>query len=56
MPFDGLDFPPKPRQPDRAPPGERVFTLMFLVLAICSLVMPISMAALVDIIQFIRGK
>ena len=29
---------------------------MFLVLAISSLVMPISMAALVDIIRFIQGN
>lgn len=54
MPFDGADFQATPRPPRRAH-GERVFGLLFLVIAICLLVMPISAAALVDIVHYMRG-
>lgn len=52
MPFDGTDFHTKPEPPSRAP-GDRVFGILFLVVAICLLVMPISAAALVDIVHYI---
>ena len=56
MPFDGVDFQAKREEPRRPPPGEKVFGLIFLLLAICSLVLPISMAALVDIVRYLRGS
>ena len=56
MPFDGVDFQPRPEPPSRAAPGERVVSLLVLALALCLLVMPISMAALVDIVRYLQGN
>ena len=55
MPFDGVDFPARREPPAPPPRGEKLFGLLFLLLAICSLVLPISMAALVDLVRYIRG-
>ena len=56
MPFDGLDFKAAPKQPPRAPPGERVFLLLFLLVAIASLVLPISLAGLADFAEYLCGN
>ncbi len=55
MPFDGVDFQARPERPNRSNPGERVVSLLVLALAFCLLVMPISMAALVDIVRYLQG-
>ena len=55
MPFDAMDFQAEPEQPRGAAPGEKLFCRLFLLLAVCSLATPISMAALVDIVRYIRG-
>lgn len=55
MPFDGVDFQPKREQPDRPAANERIYSLLFLVIAIFLLVMPISMAGLVDIVRYLQG-
>ncbi len=55
MPFDGADWEvPRPR-PERAP-SERAFSLLLLFLGFCLLIMPISGAALVDIVNYIRSS
>lgn len=56
MPFDGADFHPEQKPPRRAAPGERVFGFLFLLVALCLLVMPISAAALVDIVHYLQSK
>lgn len=50
MPFDGTDFNAGRKQP--RPTGDRVFGFLFLFCAICLLVVPISGAALVDIVHY----
>lgn len=54
MPFDAMDFRATPNPPRRTR-GERVFGVLFLVIAICLLVMPVSAAALIDIVHYMRG-
>lgn len=57
MPFDGVDFPPRREPPSRAPSREeRVFLFLFVVVSVCLLVMPISAAALVDIVHYARAR
>ena len=55
MPFDGTDFHVRREEPARRSAGERAFCLLFLFLAVCALVTPITMAALVDIVRYFRG-
>lgn len=50
MPFDGTDFNAGRKQP--RPTGDRVFGFLFLFCAFCLLVVPISGAALVDIVHY----
>jgi len=57
VPFDGTDFgigrpPPSPRPA----PSDRMFSTLFLVVAIGALVMPISVAAFVDLVRFVLGR
>lgn len=54
MPFDGTDFQ-SGRKRKRQTPGERAFGIIFLVCAISLLVMPISAAALIDIVHYLWG-
>ncbi len=57
MPFDGVDFRPEPKPPAPAtPPGSNVFGYLFLLVAFCLLAMPISAAALVDIVHYLWSK
>lgn len=55
MPFDAAGFPPRPDQPRRAARDDNVACLIVIILAFCMLVMPISMAAFVDIVRCLRG-
>jgi hypothetical protein len=56
VPFDGTHFPDRPRQPRRATRDDDVVTFIIVALAICLLVTPISLAALVDIVRALHGK
>lgn len=53
MPFDGVGFPP-PR-PERRPsrPGDNTVSVIIIAIAVTLLVMPISMAALVDVVRYL---
>jgi hypothetical protein len=58
MPFDGAGFPERddpPRRRGRAP-SDNVVTAIVVAVAVCLLVTPISMAALVDIVRYFRGS
>lgn len=58
MPFDGTGFP-EGRDPPRRPAGpagdDNAATVIIVALAFSLLVMPISLGALVDIVQYVRG-
>ncbi len=56
MPFDGVDFRPEQKPPGPATPSGNVFGYLFLLVAFCLLIMPISAAALVDIVHYIWRK
>ena len=55
MPFDGVDFDADRRKPERETSGEKVFRLLFVVIAVCLLLMPVSAAGLIDIVHYMRG-
>ncbi len=55
MPFDGADFEPRRKKPARSGPGDNLVTVLIVLLAIFMLVMPISLAGLVDTIRYLRG-
>lgn len=56
MPFDGTNFQPEGEKPHRASTEERVFGVIFVVVVLALLLMPISMASLVDIVHFLHEK
>ena len=53
MPFDGTEFR-GPGRPDRSPPHHRLLTAALLALALILLLMPVSVAGLVDLIRYLR--
>lgn len=55
MPFDGTNFKPEPEQPARPSAQERIFLILFIVVAITALLMPISLAAIGDLVRFTTG-
>ena len=57
MPFDGAGFPERHDRPPRRAhmPSDNLVTAIIVAVAVCLLVTPISMAALMDIIRFMRG-
>ena len=55
MPFDAAGFPPERGEPGRAAPSDNEVTAVIIVLAFSLLVMPISLAALVDVFRYLRG-
>jgi hypothetical protein len=57
MPFDGAGFPERDEPPRRGrAPSDTMVTAIIVAVALCLLVTPISMAALVDLIRFMRGN
>ena len=56
MPFDGADLDPPRKKPARGGAGDNLVTVLIVVLAICMLVMPISVASLMDTVRYLRGK
>jgi hypothetical protein len=55
MPFDGIDFLAKRDKPARPSRTENLFTVLLLVLGLALLVLPVSAAAMIDIVGYIRG-
>lgn len=54
MPFDGTNFPePRPRR--RAMGDDTAITVIIVLVAFGLLIMPISMVAFVDIVDYLRG-
>ena len=56
MPFDDTNFEPPRKKPARGGPDDNLVTVLIVVLAICMLVTPISVAGLVDTIRYLRGN
>ncbi|WP_171033991.1 hypothetical protein [Lichenicoccus roseus] len=56
MPFDGIDFEPKREKRERAGPSDNLVTVLIVLLAICMLVTPISIAGLVDTVRYLHGN
>ena len=54
MPFDGTDFPRG--TPPRRSPSDTAVSVAIVAIAIALLVTPISLAALVDLIRFLRSS
>ena len=54
MPFDGAGFQPERNGPGRSTPSDNVVTLIIIAFALALLVMPLSLAALVDIVHYVR--
>ena len=53
MPFDGVDRPARRRTPKSSAKDDRAITFIIVLLAVVLLVMPISIAALGDIVRFL---
>lgn len=56
MPFDGTGFPERRNSPRRSAGDDNAATLIIVAVAFSLLVMPISLGALVDIVQYMRGN
>ena len=55
MPFDGVEFPKRQEPPKRATPAENVLLVLIALLALCLLLLPISLAAFVDVVRYLQG-
>ncbi len=55
MPFDGAGYPPKRQEPRRRSFSENALHVCLLVFALVLLVMPVSVAALVDLVRYLHG-
>ncbi len=55
MPFDAAGFPPRPERPKPAGPSDTVVTVLILLVASCTLILPISIAAFIDLVAYFRG-
>jgi hypothetical protein len=55
MPFDGMDFRPRPEHPFRAARTEKAWAVVVVIVTIVMLVAPLSAEGVVDIVRFIRG-
>ncbi len=56
MPFDGTNYKPEPEQPARPSAEERIFLILMIVIALTLLFMPISLAALGDLVHYTTGS
>ena len=55
MPFDGTNFKPEPEPTAPRSAEERIFLILLIVIALTLLIMPISLAALGDIVHYTAG-
>jgi hypothetical protein len=56
MPFDGTDFPERRPQRRRPSRQDNLISMLIVMLALCLLLTPISVGAMVDIVQALRAK
>ncbi len=56
MPFDGFEFEAERKPPRRGSNAERLFRLLFVVVAIGMLIMPITATGLIDIVHYVSGR
>lgn len=56
MPFDGIDPMVPKRTPRRGAGDDTVLQVLILLLVVAMLVMPVSLAGLVDIVRYLRGR
>ena len=56
MPFDGTGFQPEPRGRGPSAPSDNMITMIIVAFALALLVMPISVAGLVDLVKYIRSS
>ena len=56
VPFDGTNYKPEPEQPARPSAEERIFMILLIVIALTLLFMPISLAALGDLVHYTTGR
>jgi hypothetical protein len=54
MPFDGAGFQPE-RGPGPSAPSDNMVTFIIVAFALALLVMPVSVAAIVDIVAYVRS-
>ena len=54
MPFDGAGFQPERPQPGRSAPSDNAVTVIIVACAMALLVMPISIAAIADIVRYVQ--
>jgi hypothetical protein len=56
VPFDGIDFLTRRKQPARPSGSENLLTVLLLLLGLTLLVLPVSAAGLVDLVTYIRSR
>jgi hypothetical protein len=55
MPFDATGFPHEPRQPRRSTRSDSIVSAAIVLIALGLLVTPISLAAFIDLVRYLRG-
>jgi hypothetical protein len=55
MPFDATGFPHEPNPPRRSTRSENVISAAIVMIALFLLITPISLAAFVDLVRYLRG-
>lgn len=55
MPFDGTSFSPRPEKPARPALCDNAVSILIIAISFSLLVMPLSMAGLVDLAWYLRG-
>ena len=56
MPFDGVNSPERQGPPKRVGPAEDILLLLIAVLALCLLLLPVSLSGFVDVIRYVQGR
>lgn len=56
LPFDGTNFKPEPEPTAPRSAEERIFLILLVVIALTLLFMPISLAALGDLVHYTAGS
>ncbi len=56
MPFDGAGFQPERRGSGPSAPSDNTITLIIVAFALALLVMPVSVAGFVDLVNYFKGS
>ena len=56
MPFDGTDFEPEPKRAPAPVPRNTFLCVVIFLLLMGLLIGPISMDALTDIVEYLKGR